>query len=280
MNVQQRIEQLKVEATQAGILAPSGPWVIEGDKSWDDMIIYWEGPKGADFAAQDLPLVLKYLPQTLTSPLRILEVGGGYGKLARMILEAVDGPVEYTLVDAVPESIAHAEEYMASYACVCKVVPAWDFVPGEYDMCINIASMQEMNQEQVDHYIQLFDRHTAVGGVIFLMNSRDYHGRTFTYPQRWALRHKEPMHRSLTPDYPCEVFTRVAHAVMGYNERLDLKYLEGAVHRYCGIWQEFHRMRRERNDAIRHRRLSRPRLRDRPLGWWLTAPFRGLRLLR
>ncbi len=276
MKTQQRIDQLKGEARCAGLLAPSGPWLLEGDKSWSDMVRVWEGPKGADFAAQDLPLVLKYMPDI--RPMRILEVGGGYGKLARMILEVVAGPVEYTMVDAVPESLAHAEENMAVYPNV-RVVPAWGFVPGEYDMCINIASMQEMSQEQVDYWIKLFGGHTVVGGVIFLMNSRDYHGRTFAYPQRWVLLHKAPMHRSLTPDYPCEVFARVAYDVVGVNERLELEYLASTVRRYCGIWQDCNRMRQERNVAVLERNALRARALRRSLGWWLTSPLRALRLL-
>jgi hypothetical protein len=189
--------------------------------------------------------------------LYVLEVGGGYGRLAEAFLSVFGDQVKYVLVDAVPASLYYAFEYLRSsypelrigfyYAndeldlskYDCYIAPAWYFDDlnakrdYKYDVCINIASFQEMEQEQVEYYVDLFDDVAKLNGVIYLCNSRDFlYEREYRYPGSWRLVFKDNTPRSRTPYYPVEVFVKSEGDCSAENALLDVAYLKRACSAY------------------------------------------------
>ncbi len=240
---QDQIDKLWKDAQiNGGMLAPTGIWERSGHRSFKEMIPAWCGnEKRFDESVIDAEVIGYFMPEL---PARVLEVGGGYGRLAATIINTYPNQIEYTMVDAVPESLVYAQEYLHGYNC--KIIPAWHFEPTEYDLCINIASMQEMNQAQVDYYIQLFNRSTRIGGIIFLANSRDFTGnKSFVYPDNWELIYKARWHRSRSPHQPVEVFCKQAHLIPGHNDALELAYYKDLATRYEDQWNKLKAIRGE-----------------------------------
>jgi SAM-dependent methyltransferase len=75
------------------------------------------------------------------------------------------------------------------------VMPAWAFAEelqagrfdGRFDACVNVQSMQEMEQWHIDFYIHAFNRAARPGGVIFNSNSRLWQFRgEWRWPPRWG----------------------------------------------------------------------------------------------
>ncbi len=123
----------------------------------------------------DFNLITIFLSEISRERLAICEVGGGYGRLAEVFLETHKKHVHYVMIDAVPGSLMYAYYYLKSqfpelnigsyYAgdiynsnYDCYIVPSWrtNILPQSYfDICINIESMQEMQQHHVDFYLNL-----------------------------------------------------------------------------------------------------------------------------
>lgn len=197
----------------------------------------------------DVNLIETYAGPDGRERTRFLEVGGGYGRLAEAVLGIWPHRVCYVMVDAVPASIYFSYAYLSACfpdrrigwyyggdafepdAFDCYVVPTWHFdrvnADTRYDVCVNVASLQEMEDRQVVHYLALFDRMTRVGGTIHLSNSRDFiEPRRYDYPSNWELLYKRNTPRSWTPYYPVEVFRRTDEDCTAGNGVLEARYLE------------------------------------------------------
>jgi hypothetical protein len=185
----------------------------------------------------DVDLLWSFTPSS-ERPTLILEVGGGYGRLAEAMLNLF-ADVKYVLVDGVPGSLFYSYEYLRR-ACPtarigsyyeddpfdmerfdCYVVPSWHFEAlntSTYDVCVNIESFQEMGQEQVDAFLQIFDDVSAPGTVIYVSNHRDAvvksPGRilpaieAWKYPRSWRQVLCSNTPRSATPNHPTEIFVK------------------------------------------------------------------------
>lgn len=162
--------------------------------------------------------------------LNILEVGGGYGRLAEAIMNVYQGQVKYVMLDVVPSSLMFAYLYMKKCHPQLKigyyyndddfdmdkfdlyVMPAWHFEKLnniEYDVTINIESMQEMNQFHVDYYLNLFDKITKKDGLIYISNAHDYKFKgNWNYPENWEKLMAFNTPRSWSPNHPTEVFAK------------------------------------------------------------------------
>lgn len=161
--------------------------------------------------------------------LTICEVGGGYGRLAEVFLETHKDRVHYVMIDAVPGSLMYAylylksqfpelkigsfyagDEYNSSYDCY--ILPSWrtDVLPEIFfDICINIESMQEMQQHHVDFYLELFDRLAVFDGEIYLSNARDYVFKgMWNIPSRWNTLYLNNTPRSWTEDHPTHILRK------------------------------------------------------------------------
>jgi SAM-dependent methyltransferase len=204
----------------------------------------------------DVSLIWAHVEAGDKDHLTILEVGGGYGRLAEAFLNLFGKQVTYVLVDAVPASLYHSYQYISTrfpnlnvgwyYAddfnprrYSCFVVPIWHFerVNGRqlYDGAINVASMQEMESHQVSYCIKLFDRLVKLGGLIYLSNTRDFYYRgEFAYPANWKLLLKRNTPRSWWPYYPVEILRKLDGEFVEQNAIVEAGYLPEVAAAYRG----------------------------------------------
>lgn len=183
-----------------------------------------------DWIYTDLSTILNinvlsaFAPDSAT---HILEVGGGYGRLAEAALNVFEG-IKYVMLDAVPGSLLFSYLYMKHQfpdkkigfyyngdpldmdAYDVYICPSWHFErlnTCQYDIAINISSFQEMGQQHVDFYLSLFDACLKDRGLVYLCNSRSYVFQgEWNYPAHWS---KQYMYNTPVgwPDvYPYELF--------------------------------------------------------------------------
>jgi len=196
----------------------------------------------------DVSTIASFLDPTIER-LHILEVGGGYGRLAEVFLNMYErGSVRYVLVDAVPASLMYSYLYLSdrfrdlhigSYYCDdpfnmdlfdCYIVPSWHFdIPakrGAFDCCVNIQSMQEMSQYHVDYYLSMFDELLKDGsGLAYISNEKDYVFQgEWNYPATWRCLMKTRTPRSWTRDSPTEVFIKGARSFERENRLIGSVY--------------------------------------------------------
>ena len=203
----------------------------------------------------DLNLLYAFVPSPSSDKSTVLEVGGGYGRLAEAMFNVFGRSVQYVLVDAVPASLYYAPKYLCTAVPDARVgsyydsegegfeigrydiaiVPAWHFErlnTLRYDICVNIESMQEMNQNHVDYYLKLFDAVATENAAIYLSNAHGYYFRgSFNYPPSWQRLFCGNTPRSWSADHPTEIFRKTTESHTDPNSALD------ALHRYR-IWLE------------------------------------------
>jgi hypothetical protein len=199
----------------------------------------------------DLSLLYSFGSDSGREVTRILEVGGGYGRLAEAAFNVFGRSIKYVMVDAVPASLYYAPIYLAhacpearvrSYYdgggepldvsdCDIAVVPAWhlDKIAAPlFDICINIESMQEMNQAHVDHYLRVFEAASVDDALIYLSNAHDYYFRgEFYYPPHWRREFCANTPRSWRPHHPTEIFRKAATGRAMENQALKAIYQYG-----------------------------------------------------
>ncbi|MEP6569280.1 MAG: putative sugar O-methyltransferase [Acidobacteriota bacterium] len=191
----------------------------------------------------DLTLIHTYAFDPARKTTTMLEVGGGYGRLAEAALNIFGKSIRYVLIDSVPVSLYYSKKYLEK-ACPnvrigsycdgdpfdmtqfnCYILPAWYFEElnkEKYDVCINIESFQEMNQQHVDTYLQIFDRVSAAGATIYLDNAKDYIFRgEWNYPSHWQKLFGSNTPRSWSADHPAEVFVKSKGDFSSPNAMLD-----------------------------------------------------------
>jgi hypothetical protein len=191
----------------------------------------------------DITLLFTYAFDPARTITNILEVGGGYGRLAEAAFNIFGKSIRYVLVDSVPVSLYYSKRYLQS-VCPdirvgsyydgdrfdlsefdCYIIPAWYFNElneEKYDICINIESFQEMNQQHVDTYIQIFDRVSVDHAVIYIDNARDYIFRSnWSYPNHWQKLLCSNTPRSWTRDHPVEIFVKGTGNFSAQNAILD-----------------------------------------------------------
>jgi len=236
-----------------------GPWLTSYDPLglWaanvDDPSIV-QGLSVADLGSiLDLNLLWSCIDKP-DEPTTVLEIGGGYGRLAEAALN-IFGDVKYVLVDAVPASLLYASEYLRA-ACPharigffydgdafdldafdCYVIPSWHFErinKTTYDICVNIESFQEMGQEQVDIFLSVFDRLSRPGTLMYISNHHDAVRKSETqvlpclnwnYPPTWRRLLCSNTPRSGTADHPTEVFVKQSEDWSRFNQTLQAAHL-------------------------------------------------------
>lgn len=164
------------------------------------------------------------------SEINILEIGGGFGRLAETVLNVYKNQVHYILVDAVPASLMYSYLYLKKtfpklkigfyynndkfipQKYDCYIMPSWHFEKLNkytYDLSINIESMQEMNQFHVDYYLNLFNKITNKDGIIYISNAHDYVFKgNWNYPNNWKRLFIQNTPRSWTLNHPTEIFKK------------------------------------------------------------------------
>lgn len=118
-------------------------------------------------------------------PRSVIELGGGYGRVAWVLLEAFPG-IRYVVVD-IPPALAVAQEYLTQLfpdrrtfrfrsftdpgsvrdelqrAEIAFLTPnQLDLLPPlDADLFVNISSLHEMRPDQIAHYFHAIDRHCS-----------------------------------------------------------------------------------------------------------------------
>lgn len=126
----------------------------------------------------------------ISKPLRILEIGGGYGQVAYQLMQQLSIK-SYTFID-LPENLFLCAFYMQANFPAMKVTYLTaktvkqdngfifltpDFLNNinqKYDLVINSYSLQEMNMESVKKYFSLIEKHLGSDGVFYSLNA---HGK-------------------------------------------------------------------------------------------------------
>jgi hypothetical protein len=230
---------------------PLGLWRANIEDNADGIPL-WKADLGT---IMDLTLLYVYSSSSERKVTRILEVGGGYGRLAEAAYNIFGHSIKYVLVDAAPVSLYYSKQYL-SHACPdarigsfydtdgkgfnfddfdIAIVPSWHFErlnKSRYDCCVNIESMQEMNQGHVDYYLGLFDRVAADGASIYISNTHDYYFLgSWNYPRNWQKLLCERTPRSWRLNHQTEVFKRGESDFSLQNSVLD------SIYNYQ-LWQE------------------------------------------
>jgi putative sugar O-methyltransferase len=226
---------------------PLGLWQPNVEKSEDGIPLLQ-----ADLGSiMDLNLLYAFAASSARRVTRVLEVGGGYGRLAEAAFNIFGHSLKYVLVDAVPASLYYSRKYL-SLACPdarirsfydeggedfdlenldIAIIPSWHFERlnrSSYDICVNIESMQEMNQGHVDYYLGLFQSVAADGATIYLSNAHDYYFRgVFNIPKNWQRLFAGNTPRSWTPDHPTEIFRKTSGDYSIQNSAVDSAYNYG-----------------------------------------------------
>ena len=224
-----------------------GLWQPNVEKN-EDGIPFLQADLGS---IMDLNLLYAFAASSKRSVTLALEVGGGYGRLAEAAFNIFGRSLKYVIVDAVPASLYYSRKYL-SLACPdariksfydeggedfdlenldIAIIPSWHFERlnrSNYDICINIESMQEMNQRHVDYYLGLFQSVAADGATIYLSNAHDYYFRgVFNIPKNWQRLFSGNTPRSWTPDHPTEIFRKTSDNYSIQNSALDSVYNYG-----------------------------------------------------
>lgn len=204
----------------------------------------------------DVNLAARHLDTT--RPFKVVEIGGGYGRLAEAFCNLFPGLVTWVLIDAVPSSMIYAAEYLRK-ACPgirvashydgahprdadCYILPSWrlEEIDGmTFDLAINVQSMQEMDQHHVDFYLNWLDGALKPGALAYLVNRRDHVFRgDWNYPARWECMEQTTTPRSFLRDMPAEIYRkqsgdyRVANASIAAGYRRQQAIMrQGAIDR-------------------------------------------------
>ncbi len=161
----------------------------------------------------DLITIRKYCSN---SDIRVLEVGGGYGRLAESAFHNSGIFEKWYLVDVVPSSLALAGEFLrrnnvsvgfgseSSFVQLLQVKDLECISDNTIDLAINIELFQEMNQNWVNFWISQINQKCKPGAVFYHSNSFGYKNSfTINLGEKWRLeasfespRHWTPLHRS------------------------------------------------------------------------------------
>lgn len=207
---------------------------------------------------------LEQTPDTGGSKL-VLELGGGYGRIAESMMNVAEG-IKYVMIDAVPGSLLYAYKYLKKMLPDKKIgfyyvdenfdldqydvyiLPSWHFESKniyKYDCCINIASMEEMGQEHVDYYLDLFDRVLVENGIAYIQNAHDYVFKgEWKFKNNWerVLMYNSPA--SWTEYFPTEIFRKGNKDYTGWN-RCILAGYEYALYEKRTLKDKMEKMQNE-----------------------------------
>lgn len=105
---------------------------------------------------------LVFLENTLKSSRTILEIGAGYGRTCHSILSTLTHIEKYTILDF-PAILSLSSAYLSAVSSEenfskIKFIPIENIADQEYDLIINIDSMQEMDEHVALDYLKYVHR--------------------------------------------------------------------------------------------------------------------------
>lgn len=222
-------------------------------------------------------LLVEYFLRSLPSvnaKLRILEVGGGYGRLAEVFIRELRQRFTYILCDGVSESIHYSHAYLRARLPDANIYAAFDGNPlpsladvdvlilpswrlpelGDHsiDVAMNVASIQEMPQATIDAYFAQFTRLLRLDGLFFFQNSRDFVcRREFVFEKTWQYLMKRQTPRARTINYPTDILQVRDRDMRNENVAIELAYFKDLSER--AILQ----IEREKDTLFKERKESR-----------------------
>lgn len=160
-------------------------------------------------------------------PLRILEIGAGYGQVANQLLQVLD-VATYAVCD-LPENGFLGAFYLqgnhpartavfgeggADSGLAFGVPPHLDRLDGPFDLIVNSYSFQEMSRESVDAYLAFAAHSLAPDGVLYSLNAHGKGKTGIEHPSDYLadgleLRWIEPARR-----YPWQVAATVPYEMV------------------------------------------------------------------
>jgi hypothetical protein len=192
------------EVTKNGARLEYGvPVLIQGRKVSADLL----------FSIYDFYNLFELNPGIATDALIVGDLGPGWGRLGHLLLQ-VNPRIRYLLFD-IPESLLVSSLYLpqrlpaaphsryeetraiGAYSRDMLMGKALWFLPSQdlaklpangVDLMVNVASFQEMDADQVNRYLEIFDA-VALGGHVYLRNN--YFGATsrvdaYRFPEGWV----------------------------------------------------------------------------------------------
>ncbi len=137
------------------------------------------------------------------SDLRILEIGAGWGGLARHLKQILPN-AEYYIVD-LPEILSFAMTYLRLTLphMNFNYVPNYQFreLSGKFDLVINTLSMNEMSIEQVKDYAEAIKDLIGDDGLFFEQNQtkRSFDASNKSFHCKEILKHYFPNRKTIRP---------------------------------------------------------------------------------
>jgi hypothetical protein len=178
-------------------------WVVNEDFVANHDSCRYTALLGRAYEAGLLDLLRERLSEREVRPLRLLEIGGGYGGLAYLLMTAFPGRVRYAIVD-LPESLLFSSIYLsvllpdldhgfvtAAERFALPESGGVTFIPNflyermsppddepPFDLVLNHLSLPEMSEPQVRDYLASIRRWLGREGYFFEANCD---GLTFDY---------------------------------------------------------------------------------------------------
>jgi len=161
--------------------------------------------------------------------IRVLEIGGGYGRLAEVLHNVLRGNCHHVLVDGVPATLMYAARYLrhhlpdARIGSYCEgdsydssydvyVMPSWRLQEqnlSEFDIAVSISAFQEMNDVHVSTFLKIMSDAVGLGGVLYLSNSWQYlYTGSYPIPVRFETVWLANSPRSWTTIHPVHVLIK------------------------------------------------------------------------
>lgn len=172
-------------------------------------------------------------------PRRIIEIGGGYGRLVEAYFSNVSNRIQWFMLDAVPSSLVAAWGYLGRISGLrlelhlphetisagsrysdaqVHLVPSWNYelVEGLFghgaEVYVNVESFQEMPDKWIKRWLTLIDSSPRHSRSLFLeSNSRDYVNtnlESLLQLTDWRLEYSANTPRSWTVNHPTNLFVR------------------------------------------------------------------------
>jgi putative sugar O-methyltransferase len=167
--------------------------------------------------------------QGLSTNLQVVEIGGGYGRLAHALFSTFPAAkVQYRLIDVIPSVMALAAQHMKNllgdqsvavllendFADVktrkVEIIPAWNRevlsrITG-VQILINIESFQEMGDDFVKYWFNFAETAISSNGFFYISNSRSYINQNpWPIPSNWKVKFQFDIPRMWTLDHPTTV---------------------------------------------------------------------------
>lgn len=177
----------------------------------------------------DANLILGFALIPNQKNVHIVEIGGGYGRLAEVLINVLGNNCHYVMVDSVPATMMFAYRYLRQVLPNAKVgsfyegdaysadwtvyiMPSWQLEQlqsGSFNVAINIESFQEMSQYHVRTYLGHLTRLLEEGQLLYISNAWRYlYKDGFDIPVNFQTLMLQNTPRSWSPIHPTHILRK------------------------------------------------------------------------